>query len=154
MQKGRNDLQKSGIFNSDNLNIIKREGKPNIFSNHLNQNLVRYLYDFFYYRELSDICCTNIYLYNCFREYEMSNWKMEMQNIINIFNLDIKDPKNEIDDTLNTCIKKKRISYSTNMVLIRLLHTKKALQHSLFLIYQKEPIKLHGIIVLMSDLVE
>ena len=109
MQKGRNDLQKSGIFNSDNLNIIKREGKPNIFSKHLHKNLVTYLYDFFYYRELSDICCTNIYLYNCFCEYEMSNWKMEMQNIINIFNLDIKDPKNEIDDTLNTCIKKKRI---------------------------------------------
>ena len=55
MQKGRNDLQKSGIFNSDNLNIIKREGKPNIFSKHLHKNLVTYLYDFFYYRELSDI---------------------------------------------------------------------------------------------------
>ena len=108
MQKPRNDLKKSGIFDSTKLKMIKREGKPCVFRERLKKNVTLYLFDFFKYRELSDICSTNIFLHNCFIEYEMS-WKSEMMNIIEIFDLDIKDPEKEIDNTLTSCIKKNRI---------------------------------------------
>jgi hypothetical protein len=35
-------------------------------------------------------------------------WKLEMNNIINIFHLDIKNYEEEVDDTLTKCIQKKR----------------------------------------------
>ena len=109
MQKPGNVLKKSGIFDSNELKIVKREGKPCIFDTRLSKNLMLYLFDFFKYRELSDICSANIFLHNCFIEYEMSTWKMEMMNIIEIFHLEIKDPEKEIDNTLTSCIKKNRI---------------------------------------------
>ena len=94
MQKPGNVLKKSGIFDSNELKMVKREGKPCIFDTRLSKNLMLYLFDFFKYRELSDICSANIFLHNCFIEYEMSTWKMEMMNIIEIFHLEIKDPEN------------------------------------------------------------
>lgn len=109
MQKSRNDLQKTGLFNPKNLQKINRQSKPCIFSSRLKKNLTSYLFDFFPYRELSEICSTNIFLHNCFVEYELPSWKIEMLNIIDIFNLDIKDPNKEIDDSLSSCIKNKRI---------------------------------------------
>ena len=109
MQKDGNDLKKSGIFNSDKLQKIKRKGKPSIFEDRVKKNVTQYLFDFFYYRELSEIGATNIFLHNCFVDYEMSTWKMEMRNIIKIFHLDIKNEETEIDETLTTCIKNKRI---------------------------------------------
>lgn len=109
MQKPGNDLKKSGIFDSNELKMVKRQGKPCIFDTRLSKNLTLYLFDFFKYRELSDICSANIFFHNCFIEYEMSTWKMEMMNIIEIFHLDIKDPEKEIDNTLTSCIKKNRI---------------------------------------------
>ena len=109
MQKPGNVLKKSGIFDSNELKIVKREGKPCIFDTRLSKNLMLYLFDFFKYRELSDICSANIFLHNCFIEYEISTWKMEMMNIIEIFHLEIKDPEKEIDNTLTSCIKKNRI---------------------------------------------
>ena len=109
MKSLRNGLKKSGIFDSSSLKIIEREGKPCIFRNGLKKNITLHLFDFFNYRELSDICSANIFLRNCFIEYEMSNWKMEMMSIKEIFHLDIRDPEKEIDETLNACIKKNRI---------------------------------------------
>ena len=99
----------SGLFNQNKLIPIKREGKKNIFSERLKKNLTKYLYDFFYIRELSEIGSTNIFLYNCFQEYELPNWKNEMLNIIDFFNLDIKNTKEEIDDSLKACIEKHRL---------------------------------------------
>ena len=106
-----NEVQtsESGIFDQSQLKKIKRKGKPNIFSYRLKKNLTKYLFDFFYMRELSNFCSANIFLYNCFLEYEISTWKVEMLNIIDIFNLDIKNIKEEIDDSLLTCIQKKRL---------------------------------------------
>ena len=109
MQKSRNELKKSGIFDSKSLNKIEREGKPCIFRCGLKKNLTMYLFDFFTYRELSDICNTNIFFHNCFIDYELSNWKMEMTNIKEIFHLDIKDPEKEIDETLSASVKNNRI---------------------------------------------
>ena len=109
MQYNGNDLKKSGIFNSDKLKIINREGKPSIFEVRVKKNVTKHLFDFLYYRELSEIGSTNIFLHNCFVEYEMSSWKIEMRNIIKIFDLDIKNEKDEIDETLTACVKKKRI---------------------------------------------
>ena len=109
MKQNGNDLKTSGIFNSDKLKIIKREGKPNIFKDRVKKNVTKHLFDFFYYRELSEIGSTNIFLYNCFVEYEMATWKQEMKNIIKIFHLDIKNEEEEIDETLTACVKKNRI---------------------------------------------
>ena len=106
-----NEVQtsESGIFNQSQLKKIKRKGKPNIFCDRLKKNLTKYLFDFFYMRELSNFCSANIFLYNCFLEYEISTWKSEMFNLIDIFNLDIKNINEEIDDSLLTCIQKKRL---------------------------------------------
>ena len=109
MKQNGNDLKTSGIFNSDKLKIIKREGKPNIFKDRVKKNVTKHLFDFFYYRELSEIGSTNIFLYNCFVEYEMATWKQEMKNIIKIFHLDIKNEEEEIDESLTACVKKNRI---------------------------------------------
>ena len=109
MKQNGNDLKTSGIFNSDKLKIIKREGKPNIFKDRVKKNVTKHLFDFFYYRELSEIGSTNLFLYNCFVEYEMATWKQEMKNIIKIFHLDIKNEEEEIDETLTACVKKNRI---------------------------------------------
>jgi len=109
MQQNGNDLKTSGIFNSDKLKMIKREGKPNIFKDRVKKNVTKHLFDFFYYRELSEIGSTNIFLYNCFVEYEMATWKQEMKNIIKIFHLDIKNEEDEIDETLTACVRKSRI---------------------------------------------
>ena len=65
MQKERNELKKSGIFDTKSLKKIEREGKPCIFRCRLKKNLTLYLFDFFTYRELSDICDTNIFFHNC-----------------------------------------------------------------------------------------
>ena len=109
MKQNGNDLKTSGIFNSDKLKIIKREGKSNIFKDRVKKNVTKHLFDFFYYRELSEIGSINIFLYNCFVEYEMATWKQEMKNIIKIFHLDIKNEEEEIDETLTACVKKNRI---------------------------------------------
>ena len=98
----------SGIFNSYLLQKIKRECKPSIFSQRLSRNLTKYLFDFFYYRELYKICSANLYLYQCFTEYQLMTWRLEMNNIIDIFHLDIKNYNEEVDDTLTQSIKKKR----------------------------------------------
>ena len=98
----------SGIFNSYLMQKINRECKPSVFNQKLNRNLTKYLFDFFYYRELYEICSANLFLYQCFTEYQLMTWKLEMNNIIDIFHLDIKNYNEEVDDTLTQCIKKKR----------------------------------------------
>lgn len=106
--KNGNDLKKSGIFNPENLKIINRQGKPCIFSQ-FNKYIINYILGFLYYPEISNFCLANIYLYNCFVEYEMDNWKMEMKNIKEVFHLDIKDLENEIDEKLSDSMEKNRI---------------------------------------------
>ena len=106
--KNGNDLKRSGIFNPENLKIINRQGKPCIFSQ-FNKYIINYILGFLYYPEISNFCLANIYLYNCFVEYEMDNWKMEMKNIKEVFHLDIKDLENEIDEKLSDSMEKNRI---------------------------------------------
>ena len=101
-----NSTSESGIFNSYLMQKINRKCKGCVFNEKLNRNLTKYLFDFLYYRELYQICSANLFLYQCFTEYQLMTWKIEMKNIIDIFHLDIKDE--EIDDTLIQCIKKKR----------------------------------------------
>ena len=103
-----NSTSESGIFNSSLMHKINRECKPCIFKKRLKRNLTKYLFDFFYYRELYQICSANLFLYQCFTEYQLMTWKLEMNNIIDIFHLDIKNYDEEVDDTLTQCIKKKR----------------------------------------------
>lgn len=98
----------SGIFNSNFLQKINRKCNRCIFNEKLNRNLTKYLFDFFYYRELYQICSANLFLYQCFTEYQLMTWRLEMNNIIDIFHLDIKNYDKEVDDTLTECIKKKR----------------------------------------------
>ena len=99
----------TGILNQNKLKQIKREGIPSIFSRNLSKNITKYLFNFFDMRELSEIGSTNIFLYNCFKEYEIPNWKNEMLNIIQIFDLDIKNEKEEIDKSFIDCINKHRL---------------------------------------------
>ena len=96
----------SGLFNHNKLHQIKRNEKPNIFSKILKKNVTKYLFDFLYIRELSNICSANIFLYNCFQDYIIPDWKTEMQNIIDIFNLDVKNIKDEAGESLQECIEK------------------------------------------------
>ena len=103
-----NQKSEIGIFNSYLMHKINRKCKPCIFSQRLKRNLTKYLFDFFYYRELHKICSANLFLYQCFTEYQLMTWKLEMNNIINIFHLDIKNYEEEVDDTLTKCIQKKR----------------------------------------------
>ena len=98
----------SGIFNSKIFQKIKRQGKPCIFSDKLSQNVTKYLFDFFYYRELYNLGSVNLFFYQCFRDYQLLTWKLEMNNIIDIFHLEIKNYDEEVDDTLTKCIKNKR----------------------------------------------
>ena len=105
MEKSTSEI---GIFNSYLMHKINRKCKPCIFSQKLKRNLTKYLFDFFYYRELHTICSANLFLYQCFTEYQLMTWKLEMNNIINIFHLDIKNYEEEVDDTLTKCIQKKR----------------------------------------------
>ena len=104
----KNITSESGLFNSNLMHKINRKCKPCIFKIRLKRNLTKYLFDFFYYRELYQICSANLFLYQCFTEYQLMTWKLEMNNIIDIFHLDIKNYKEEVDDTLTQCIKKKR----------------------------------------------
>ena len=103
-----NSTSEIGIFNSYLMHKINRKCKPCVFSQRLKRNLTKYLFDFFYYRELHTICSANLFLYQCFTEYQLMTWKLEMNNIINIFHLDIKNYEEEVDDTLTKCIQKKR----------------------------------------------
>ena len=103
-----NVTSESGIFDSRIMHKIDRQCKPCIFYKRLKRNLTKYLFDFFYYRELYQICSANLFLYQCFTEYQLMTWKLEMNNIINIFHLDIKNYDEEVDDTLTKCIKNKR----------------------------------------------
>ena len=101
-------LQNYGILNLSKINSIKRKGKACIFSQKMKGNVTKYLYDFLYYKELLNICNANIFLHNCLSEYEMSSWEVELRNLIDIFNLDVKNIKEEIGSSLAECIKKNR----------------------------------------------
>ena len=103
-----NSTSESGIFNSYLMHKINRKCKPCIFNQRLKRNLTKYLFDFFYYRELYQICSANLFLYQCFTEYQLMTWKLEMNNIIDIFHLNIKNYDEEVDDTLTKCIQRKR----------------------------------------------
>ena len=96
----------TGLFNHNKLKVIKRNEIPNILSTKLKKNLTKFLFNYFYIRELSEICSSNIFLYNCYQDYEIPNWKTETLNIINIFNLDIDNIKEEIGESLKECIQK------------------------------------------------
>lgn len=96
----------SGLFIHNKLNLIKRKEKENVFSQRLNKNLTKYIFDFFYMRELSNMCSSNLFFYKCFRDYKLPNWKSEMLNLIDIFNLDIKNKKEEISESILDCIEK------------------------------------------------
>lgn len=115
-------LPEKGILNFVRLNSIEREGKTNIFSRKLKRNVTKYLYDFFYYKELLEICSTNIFMHNCLSEYEMSSWEVEIRNIIDIFNLDIKNIEEEMGNSLASCVKKNRLynmlNYEGNYIKI------------------------------------
>ncbi len=99
----------SGIFNLKKLKTIQRKGKPNVFADSLKVNVTKYLFDFFYYRELSEIGSVNIFLHNCFIDYEISTWTIEMRNLFDIFHLDTKNSEDEVDKSLLECIKKQRL---------------------------------------------
>ena len=99
----------TGLFNHNNLKPIKRNGIQCIFRKNLSKNVIKHMFNFLNIRELSEVGSTNIFLYNCFKEYEIPNWKSEMLNIIQIFNLDIKNEKEEIDKSLIDCINKHRL---------------------------------------------
>ena len=101
-------LPKKGILNLTKITSIKREGKSSIFSRKMKKNLTSYLYDFLYYKELLNISHTNIFLHNCLSDYEMHSWAVEIRNIIDIFNLDVKNIKEEVGNSLLACIKKNR----------------------------------------------
>ena len=103
-----NSTSESGIFNSNIMQKINRKYKPCIFSEKLNHNLIKYLFDFFYYRELYNLGSLNLFFYQCFTEYELLTWELEMNNIIDIFHLEINNYLDEVDDTLTKCIKNKR----------------------------------------------
>ena len=120
MKKILNSIQIKSI-NKDFLNLskiksIEREGKSNIFSHKLKKNVTKYLYDFLYYKELLTICPTNIFLHNCLSEYEMSSWSIELRNIIDIFNLDVKNIKEEIWENHDACVKKNVLFKMKNYV--------------------------------------
>ena len=104
----QNSTSESGIFNSSLMNKIKRKCKTSLFNKKLSRNLTKYLFDFFYYRELYQICSANLFLYQCFTEYQLMTWKLEMNNIIDIFHLSIENYDEEVDDTLTECIRNKR----------------------------------------------
>ena len=104
----QNSTSESGIFNSSSMNKIKRKCKTSLFNQKLSRNLTKYLFDFFYYRELYQICSANLFLYQCFTEYQLMTWKLEMNNIIDIFHLSIKNYDEDVDDTLTECIRNKR----------------------------------------------
>ena len=106
-----NSTSESGIFNSSLMQKIKRKCNKCVFNEKLSRNITKYLFDFFYYRELYQICSANLFLYQCFTEYQLMTWKLEMNNIIDIFHLDIKNYEEEVDDTLTLCIKNKRTYY-------------------------------------------
>ena len=106
-----NSTSESGIFNSSLMQKINRKCNKCVFNEKLNRNLTKYIFDFFYYRELYQICSANLFLYQCFTEYQLMTWTLEMNNIIDIFHLDIKNYEEEIDDTLTLCIKNKRTYY-------------------------------------------
>ena len=120
-QKQKKILE-NGILNLSKRNLIKRAGKPNVFNQKLKKNLTKYLFDFFFYKELLNICPTNIFIHNCFSEYELSSWEIEINNIIDIFELDIKNIKEEIGESLIDCIKKDRLykmlNYEGNYIKI------------------------------------
>lgn len=123
MKKQINEItSESGLFSSNNLQDIKRKGKPCIFSQKLKKNVTKYLFDFLYYREIANIGCINVFFYKCFKEYQMSNWKIEMSNIIDLFDLNVKNAKNEIDDSFISCIQNSRIyemkNYKGNFIKI------------------------------------
>ena len=103
------DSCSSGIFSLKQLKLIERKGKPNVFANRLKRNATKYLFDFFYYRELSEIGAINIFLHNCLIEYEISTWPIEMRNLIDIFHLDVKNLKEGVDKSLFECIKKQHL---------------------------------------------
>ena len=104
----QNSTSESGIFNSNSMNKIKRKCKTNLFNKKLSRTLTKYLFDFFYYRELYQSCSANLFLYPCFTEYQLMTWKLEMNNIIDIFHLRIDNYDEEVDDTLTECIRNKR----------------------------------------------
>ena len=54
------------------------------------------------------MCSANLFFYQCFTEYQLMTWKLEMNNIIDIFHLKIQNYDEEVDDTLTKCIQKKR----------------------------------------------
>ena len=109
-----NSTSESGIFNSSLMQKINRKCNKCVFNQKINRNLTKYLFDFFYYRELYQICSANLFLYQCFTEYQLMTWRLEMNNIIDIFHLDIKNYEEEVDDTLTLCIKNKRTYYMTD----------------------------------------
>lgn len=104
----KKSISGSGIFTPKVRHIINRKAKPCIFSQKLKPNLTKYLFDFFYYRELYNLGSINLFFYQCFSDYQLLTWNIEMNNIIDIFHLDIKNYEDEVDDTLTKCIKNKR----------------------------------------------
>ncbi len=108
MEETVSTTSESGIFNSKKFQKINRQGKPCIFSDKLSKNVTKYLFDFFYYRELYNLGSVNLFFYRCFRDYQLLTWKLEMNNIIDIFHLEINNYEEEVDDTLTKTIKNKR----------------------------------------------
>ena len=101
----------SGLFNHNKLNPIKRKGNKCVFSEKCKKYVTKHLFDFLYLHELSEICSANIFLYNCYQDFEIPNWKYEMLNIIDFFHLEINNKQEEIDDSFKKCIEK-HILYS------------------------------------------
>ena len=108
MEETVSTTSESGIFNSKKFQKINRQGKSCIFSDKLSKNVTKYLFDFFYYRELYNLGSVNLFFYQCFRDYQLLTWKLEMNNIIDIFHLKINNYEEEVDDTLTKTIKNKR----------------------------------------------
>lgn len=121
---------KKGIFDSKSLKMIERAGKPCVFRDVLKQNITLYLFDFLKFNELSNFCCANVFLHNCFIEYEKST----LRNIIDTFHLDIKNQEIDIDETLSTCMKKNHI-YPIENIKENYLRINKEGIHLISLVY-------------------
>ena len=79
---------------------IQRPSKTTNFNNKLKQNLTKYLFNFFKYKELYELGKINVYFQNNIIDYihENNRWPEKLKEIQKFYDLEIN--KNEIDDSL------------------------------------------------------
>ena len=80
---------------------IQRPSKTTNFNNKLKQNLTKYLFNFFKYKELYELGKINVYFQNNIIDYihENNRWPEKLKDMEKFYDLEIN--KNEIDDSLS-----------------------------------------------------